>query len=210
MKSVIASGLLLNAALLAVLIGSREKRIEVVHAASGGSNIPIGSGDVNGDETLDIADVVYLVEALYLGGPAPVPTQCPSPILPVETTAGRYIDNGDGTVSDTFTGLMWPKSAAVTALEWNEGKTHCQNLVLAGHSDWRLPNVQEIESLLDFSVVDTHRDPIFTWSTARYWTSTTFDDGASAYVVETANIAIWNMQTSNFTRNNVLPVRSLP
>ena len=216
MKKLIAIGLFLNAALMATLVGLLSRGgVDVAHAADG-STIPIGSGDVNGDGALDISDVVYLAEALYLGGPAPVPTQCPSPILPLGTTVGRFVDNGDQTISDTLTGLMWPKTAAaVSSQEWGPAATYCQNLTFAGHSDWRLPNIRELESLLKFEDRNNpnspYIDPVFAWSSGRYWSITTVDSGPSlAFYLDTGQLEIGGGQTTNFTKNNVLPVRSLP
>jgi hypothetical protein len=77
MKRVIAIGLLVNAVLLAGILLRKEV---VVHAASGGGT-PNGNGDVNGDGLLDISDVAYLVNSLYLGGPAPVAIEAPPPAV---------------------------------------------------------------------------------------------------------------------------------
>ena len=62
-----------------------------------------------------------------------------------------YADNGDGTVTDVVTGLMWQQSpgAKVTA-----DAADADGLVLAGHDDWRLPSVKELYSLVRFSGTD--------------------------------------------------------
>ena len=71
-----------------------------------------------------------------------------------------FDDNGDGTVTDRATGLTWMKrdsghlgagpkgDGAMTweqALAWAEGLEH------AGHSDWRLPNAKELQSIVDYT-----------------------------------------------------------
>ena len=64
----------------------------------------------------------------------------------------RFTDNGDGTMTDNLTGLMWTKDASlpnVTMEYWNQAIDYCDNLTLAGYSDWRLPNVNELESLVN-------------------------------------------------------------
>ena len=53
-----------------------------------------------------------------------------------------YLDHGDGTVTDTATGLMWTKNANHGMLLMDAATAYCQNLVFAGYSDWRLPSVQ--------------------------------------------------------------------
>ncbi|MBU1914685.1 MAG: DUF1566 domain-containing protein, partial [Candidatus Thermoplasmatota archaeon] len=53
---------------------------------------------------------------------------------------GRFIDNKDGTVTDTRTGLMWEKETAPDTYTWEEALRYCEELRLAGHEDWSLPN----------------------------------------------------------------------
>ncbi|MEW8586897.1 MAG: DUF1566 domain-containing protein, partial [Candidatus Thiodiazotropha sp.] len=65
-----------------------------------------------------------------------------------------FTDNGDGTISDNATGLMWSQDdsgsgmAWTDALAWVEQKNAEDHL---GYSDWRLPNAKEMQSLLDYS-----------------------------------------------------------
>jgi len=68
------------------------------------------------------------------------------------TTTLRYRDNGDGTVSDLNTGLMW-QQATPAKLTWAEAHAGARTLRLGGKSDWRLPNIKELYSLMDFSGV---------------------------------------------------------
>lgn len=99
----------------------------------------------------------------------------------------QFHDNGDGTVSDLATGLMWMKADAGDALDWNQAQEFANGLKLAGHSDWRLPTAKELHSIVDYTrSPDTSKsaaiDPVFTateivneggerdWG--QYWTST--------------------------------------
>jgi hypothetical protein len=53
----------------------------------------------------------------------------------------ELIDNHDGTITDTDTGLMWLQDANVSgSLTWSEAKSWAHNLTHAGYDDWRLPN----------------------------------------------------------------------
>ena len=73
-----------------------------------------------------------------------------------------YLDNGDGTISDLNTGLMWQKSPDFdTKRSWSAAATYANGLSLAGHNDWRLPTVKELYSLMDFrgSSTATPRKP---------------------------------------------------
>ena len=62
----------------------------------------------------------------------------------------RYRDNNDGTVSDLNTGLMWQKTPA-EKMTWDEAKSVAGRLKLGGKTDWRLPTIKELYSLINFS-----------------------------------------------------------
>jgi hypothetical protein len=95
----------------------------------------------------------------------------------------NFIDNGDGTVSDFATGLMWEQKTDDGGLQdkdntysWQEALSYCENLSLAGHSDWRLPNRNELQSIVDYYRYNPSIDTTFFPNTSsEYWTSTTYD-----------------------------------
>jgi len=60
-----------------------------------------------------------------------------------------FVDNGDGTVSDNATGLVWQQSDAQNSgrLSWQGSINYCAGLVLGGRSDWRLPTFDELKSI---------------------------------------------------------------
>jgi hypothetical protein len=94
----------------------------------------------------------------------------------------RFIDHGDGTITDTFTGLMWTKAAVKNgnwqaALDYVKGMNAGTNQNY-GFTDWRFPNINELESLIDYSMSTPPALPShhpFNWSStcSYYWTSTT-------------------------------------
>jgi hypothetical protein len=109
--------------------------------------------------------------------------------LGVASPSPRFVDHGDGTVTDKLTGLMWTKSAVDssgnwwnvlnTIADWNQAKKF-------GHDDWRLPNANELYSLVDlgestpalpaghpFVNVATLKTPFYGYS--EYWCSTSCD-----------------------------------
>jgi len=69
----------------------------------------------------------------------------------VSTVASTYTDNGDGTVTDTSTDLMWQQVSS-SSKTWKEALVYCEGLNLGGHTDWRLPNIKELQSLVDYSL----------------------------------------------------------
>ena len=107
----------------------------------------------------------------------------------------RFVDNGNGTITDALSGLMWIKAPHALSgndyiKSWSGGLSLCNGLVFAGHDDWRLPNLFELQSLRDLS-----RTSMATWlnsqgfsgiKTPWYW-SATVDAGntANAWLINT-------------------------
>ncbi len=65
----------------------------------------------------------------------------------------EFVDNGNGTVTDLSTELTWQKDKG-SQMRWGDALEYCEDLSLGGHSDWRLPNVKELESIVDNTMVD--------------------------------------------------------
>jgi len=100
-------------------------------------------------------------------------------------------DNGDGTIADEATGLMWAKDDSQKGMNWEESLAWVQarnRETYLGHSDWRLPNAKELQSIVDYTrCPDTTQsaaiDPVFTCTRITneagqedfpcYWTGTT-------------------------------------
>lgn len=92
----------------------------------------------------------------------------------VPPTMGRYIVSA-GIVTDTMTGLVWQQKATGGNMNWASASTHCTGLSL-GSKSWRLPNVRELSTLIDYKVTQNSLmmdavafvgEPV-TW----YWSST--------------------------------------
>lgn len=120
----------------------------------------------------------------------------------VEWPDPRFTDNGDGTVTDNLTGLMWLQNVTCMKTHYatfdNDGTSddglvtwqHALDFVAginagtyslcsADHSDWRLPNVRELFSLLDFYSypwisLNSIFSNVFEALGSSWWTSTTF------------------------------------
>lgn len=61
-----------------------------------------------------------------------------------------YKDNGNETVSDLVTGLMWSKVVDSNKVSLNEARQIAKSMNLGGYNDWRVPNIKELYSLIDF------------------------------------------------------------
>lgn len=118
-----------------------------------------------------------------------------------------FVDNGDGTITDNATGLTWMQvdSGALVSgtivsggLNWQEALNWCESLDYAGATDWRLPDIKELHSIVDYTrSPDTTNSPAIdslfqsTYLTnginnngypnyGHYWSSTTHLDGMDA------------------------------
>ncbi|MBI4603631.1 MAG: DUF1566 domain-containing protein [Planctomycetes bacterium] len=99
---------------------------------------------------------------------------------------GRFTDNGDGTVTDHCTGLMWQKDTADVngdgrvsperdggdRVPWCDALAYCEGLSFAGHDDWKLPDVRELQSIVDYGRHGPAIDPVFGAFSLVYWSST--------------------------------------
>jgi hypothetical protein len=144
--------------------------------------------DRDGDVRVTIDEVVTTVHCALQG--------CPP----------RFTDNGDGTVTDNWTYLMWEKKSADGSVHdatnayvvsnSGFGTTTAEFLAmlndeaLGGHTDWRLPTIGELQDLVEYAVLAPSIDPMFDNSCASgctplecsctapssYWSSTAFAD----------------------------------
>jgi Protein of unknown function (DUF1566) len=101
----------------------------------------------------------YYVRAVRGGQPGPLYTE--------------YSDNGDGTVTDKFTDLMWQQAGSSSNLTWEQSLAYCENLNLGGYTDWRLPTIKELRSLVDFSRYSPSINTTFFPNTQTFYCSST-------------------------------------
>ena len=80
----------------------------------------------------------------------------------------------NGAVTDQRTGLVWQQQDDGKRRPWGAAIAYCEGLSLAGQSDWRLPNMKELESITDVGRYIPSIDPIFPGTQVScYWSSTT-------------------------------------
>jgi hypothetical protein len=102
-----------------------------------------------------------------------------------------FADNGDGTVTDNATGLVWAQNDSGSGMNWEDALAWVQQMNdenYLGYSDWRLPNAKEMQSIVDYSRAPDATgsaaiDPVFGISQITneagqldypwFWTSTT-------------------------------------
>ncbi len=112
-------------------------------------------------------------ETISAGGTKKYHGRCVRNVLQPVTIEMRYTDNGDGTVSDHVTQLMWIKNPYV-GLSWEEALQQAESLAAGGYTDWRLPNIKELRSLSDERKTGPSVDKTFfpQMITGRFWSST--------------------------------------
>ncbi len=109
----------------------------------------------------------------------------------------NFIDNGDGTITDSTTSLMWQQADDGMTRDWENALSYAENLTLAGKSDWRLPNAKELQSIVDYTrcpdiMNSAAIDSLFNATTFNdpdgnpgqygyYWTGTSHLDGVNPY-----------------------------
>lgn len=101
----------------------------------------------------------------------------------------NFVDNNNGTITDNATGLMWMQNDDGSGMLWEDALSYAEDFSYAGYTDWRLPNVKELQSIIDYSrspetTNSAAIDPIFNCTTITneagyvdypfYMSSTTF------------------------------------
>ena len=94
------------------------------------------------------------------------------------------VDNGNGTVTDEATGLMWQQETT-WLMTWAHDLSYCEKLSLAGYTDWRLPTIKELNSLIDDTEDGQMIDKTYFPRIVRsdYWSSTEADNIKLAWCV---------------------------
>ncbi len=81
--------------------------------------------------------------------------------VPATTPNSNFVDNLDGTVTDTNTGLMWQKcqlglsgdiceTGSVVTFTWEEALDEASLNDYSGYTDWRVPNIKELASIVEY------------------------------------------------------------
>jgi len=127
-----------------------------------------------------------------------------------------FEDNLDGTVTDLATGLMWQKCSSGQSwngnectgpheeIYWEEALNNSESLILAGYNDWRLPNINELLTLVDEDDHSPAINALFEANTENfdYWSSTTFANAPTgAWNVDFEYGRVYARSKSGFTRS---------
>lgn len=138
----------------------------------------------------------------------------------VDWPSPRFIDHRDGTVADKLHGLEWvsvPHSLPGNpgGMAWSNAIDFCEGLTYANRSDWRLPNIRELESLMNcgtgawgdqpYEWFNSNETPFSGVQNIKYWSSTTYNGNPSSrFHMDMGNGSVSISDTNSYL---VWPVR---
>lgn len=120
---------------------------------------------------------------------------CRTDSIPASTPDSRFTVHGNGTVTDKKTGLMWKVcsegrnwragacAGILHSFDWQDALDHAQSVRYLGYSDWRLPNMKELSSIVEYQCYNPSINlSIFPRTPARsFWSSSPSDDTVNFY-----------------------------
>jgi len=105
----------------------------------------------------------------------------------------RFVDNGNETITDNATGLMWAKSVPSQKLNLSDAESYAKSSTLGGHKDWRVPTRWELDK-----IASVFPASVFGIKTGKYVTSIeSYQHPGSIYV-----IGIYPQKRQLVTRDN--------
>jgi uncharacterized repeat protein (TIGR02543 family) len=142
----------------------------------------------------------------------------PNSSVTESTPTSAFTDNGDGTVTHSLTGLIWKQCAeglsgasceigSATPFSWANALLKAKNTNFSGHTDWRLPNKKELESIVEYCgqgpAINTALFPASQFPTvylAYFWSGSSFvSDPSNAWNVNfNYGITDYSYKTSNY------------
>lgn len=99
------------------------------------------------------------------------------------SASGQYVDNGDGTVTDTETGLMWEAEVNKHAISWDAARGYAEQLACGGYSDWRMPTIDELKALHEAGIACPWSGLAMISGALSLWSSDRVEDSALVFNV---------------------------
>lgn len=123
------------------------------------SNLYVGVTVEGGDNAaIGVNHVTGHIKAYSASASGPVGGKYVRAVRGGKYGTNDYTDNGDGTITDSSTDLMWAQTDNGEGLEWIDALAYAETSELAGYTDWRLPNIKELQAIVDYSRSPTATD----------------------------------------------------
>jgi len=140
------------------------------------------------------------IETLSAGGKFRYQARAVRVAHTTSTVATHFTNNGNGTITDNITGLIWQKVPYKDTLTWENALIYADSLTLAGITDWRLPNIKELQSLNDEKLMNPSIDTnyIKIGNNRKYWASTTLPNHTTEawYINTSFGITTYDLKTA--------------
>jgi hypothetical protein len=150
-------------------------------------------------------------ETISAGGPKRFHVRAVRDIATPTLIPNHFTDNGNGTITDNITGLIWQKAPYTDTLSWEQSLTYADTLSLSGTSDWRLPNIKELQSIIDVTIINPALNANFfvTGGAKKYWSSTSITNQTTRawYLNAQFGITTYDAKT---TKHNLICVKGNP
>jgi hypothetical protein len=113
-------------------------------------------------------------ETISAGGPKRFHVRAVRDVTTPTLLPNHFMDNGNGTTTDLVTDLTWQQIPYSDSITWEQALTLADTLTFAGYSDWRLPNIKELQSINDESLINPSINQTFFSgvNVNHYWSST--------------------------------------
>jgi hypothetical protein len=128
---------------------------------------------------------------------------------------GRYVANDNGTVTDTWTNLMWAARDNALDINWANAKSYCENYRGGGYKDWRMPTLAELAGLYNAAKTykancgaNVHLIELIHFTCCCPWASETRGSDAAAFSFSVGGRG-WFAQTVDTGGHRAIPVRSI-
>jgi len=151
------------------------------------------------------------IETLSAGGTKKFHARAVRNTTTPTTIANHFTDNSDGTITDNLTQLVWQKIPNANVFNWEQALSYAEGLTIGSNSDWRLPNIKELQSINnELSTNPSVFTPYFSSvGVHNYWSSTSLPNQTTKawYWNTLFGITTYDLKTNS---NYVLCVRGNP
>jgi hypothetical protein len=115
------------------------------------------------------------IETLSAGGIKRFHVRAVRSVNTATLISNHFTTNSNGTVTDNLTNLTWQKVIYFDTLTWEKALTYADTLTTGGYTDWRLPNIKELQSINEETLTNPSLNTTYftTGGIQNYWSSTT-------------------------------------